>query len=57
LPDEVANFIIQRVPRDMNALFNLLDRLDRASLQEKRKLTIPFVKQVLRARQRPCLSR
>lgn len=47
LPDEVASFIIQRVPRDMNLLFSVLDRLDRASLQEKRKLTIPFVKQVL----------
>ncbi|UTA49013.1 DnaA regulatory inactivator Hda [Simiduia sp. 21SJ11W-1] len=47
LPDEVANFIIQRMPRDMNRLFGLLEQLDRASLQEKRKLTIPFVKQVL----------
>lgn len=47
LPDEVASYIIQRVPRDMNALFGLLERLDRASLQEKRKLTIPFVKQVI----------
>lgn len=47
LPEEVANFIIQRMPRDMSQLFGLLDKLDRASLQEKRKLTIPFVKQVL----------
>lgn len=47
LADEVAHFIIQRTPRDLNQLFGLLDQLDRASLQEKRKLTIPFVKQVL----------
>ena len=47
LADEVASYIIQRVPRDLSQIFKLLDRLDQASLQEKRKLTIPFVKQVL----------
>lgn len=47
LTDDVASFIIQRVPRDMSQLFSVLNTLDRASLQEKRKLTIPFVKQVL----------
>lgn len=44
---EVAQFILSRAPRDMNELFVLLDRLDELSLQEQRKLTIPFVKQVL----------
>lgn len=47
LGDEVAHYLITRVARDPASLFNLLDRLDRASLQEKRKLTIPFVRQVL----------
>jgi DnaA-homolog protein len=47
LNDEVAQFIIQRLPRDMNELFSQLNRLDRASLDQQRKLTIPFVKQVL----------
>jgi DnaA-homolog protein len=47
LNDEVAHFIIQRLPRDMNQLFSQLNRLDRASLDQQRKLTIPFVKQVL----------
>ncbi|MGQ9425963.1 DnaA regulatory inactivator Hda [Gilvimarinus sp. F26214L] len=44
---EVAQFILSRSPRDMNELFYLLNRLDEQSLQEQRKLTIPFVKQVL----------
>lgn len=44
---EVAQFILSRAPRDMNDLFLLLNRLDELSLQEQRKLTIPFVKQVL----------
>jgi len=47
LSDEVASFIIQRLPRDMNELFLQLNRLDYASLAEQRKLTIPFVKKVL----------
>lgn len=47
MPDEVARFILSRAPRDANDLFNLLNRLDDASLQWQRKLTIPFVKEVL----------
>jgi DnaA-homolog protein len=47
LSDEVAAYIIQRLPRDMNELFWQLNRLDHASLAEQRKLTIPFVKKVL----------
>lgn len=48
LTDEVVEFILKRAPRDTNDLFNLLDRLDDASLQHQRKLTIPFVKEVLK---------
>lgn len=47
LGEEVAQFIVQRVPRDMNELFCYLHRLDDVSLAEQRKLTIPFVKKVL----------
>lgn len=47
LPDEVIEFVLRRSVRDTNSLFELLDRLDVASLVEQRKLTIPFVKQYL----------
>lgn len=47
MPDEVAAFILNRGTRSMNALFELLERLDQASLQAQRKLTIPFLKEVL----------
>ncbi len=47
LNDEVAQYLIQRLTRDTNELFQQLQRLDNASLQEQRKLTIPFVKKVL----------
>ena len=44
LSDDVARFILNRGPRDMQKVCNLLDELDQASLAEQRKLTIPFVK-------------
>ena len=47
LTDEVGHFILTRGTRSMSALFELLERLDQASLQEKRKLTIPFLKETL----------
>jgi len=47
LSDEALRFILSRGERSMGALFELLEQLDRASLQAQRKLTIPFIKQVL----------
>lgn len=47
LTDEVGRFILNRGERSMSALFELLERLDQASLQAQRKLTIPFLKEVL----------
>ncbi len=47
MPDETANYLLRRLPRDMPALFDLLDRLDEAALAAQRRLTVPFVKSVL----------
>ena len=47
LTDEVGHFILTRGTRSMSALFDLLERLDQASLQAQRKLTIPFLKETL----------
>jgi len=47
LGDEVGQYILHRAPRDMGPLFQCLNTLDNASLAEQRRLTIPFVKQVL----------
>ena len=47
LPNEVGNYLITRLPRNMHALCDFLDKLDLASLAAKRKLTIPFVKEIL----------
>ncbi|WP_044470181.1 DnaA inactivator Hda [Mannheimia massilioguelmaensis] len=47
LPEETANFLLKRLDRDMHTLFDALAKLDKASLQAQRKLTIPFVKETL----------
>jgi DnaA family protein len=47
LPDETANYLLRRVPRDMERLVALLDELDLAALQAQRRLTVPFVREVL----------
>jgi len=47
IPAETGRYLLRRLPRDMPALFKLLDRLDEASLVAQRKLTVPFVKSVL----------
>ncbi len=44
LPDQVVAYLLRRIPRDMNTLFNMLDELDLASLSAKRRLSIPIVK-------------
>jgi DnaA family protein len=43
----VARYILHRGPRRLDELFIILETLDRASLIAQRRLTIPFVKQVL----------
>ena len=47
LSDEVINFLLRRCNRNMPSLFSLLDRIDEATLVEKRRATIPFVRELL----------
>ncbi|SEL34695.1 regulatory inactivation of DnaA Hda protein [Atopomonas hussainii] len=47
MSEEAGRFILTRSGRSMNELFDVLERLDQASLQAQRKLTIPFLKEVL----------
>lgn len=44
---DVAQYLLARQQRDLPTLLEILDKLDQASLQAKRKLTIPFIKEVL----------
>jgi len=46
LPENVADYLMQRYPRDMFGLFERLSVLDKASMAMQRRLTIPLVKSV-----------
>jgi DnaA family protein len=47
LPDETLQWLQRRFPRDMGSLYELLDTLDEAALVAQRRLTIPFIREVL----------
>jgi DnaA family protein len=48
LPDDTARWLQRRLPRDMRTLYELLDTLDKASLVAQRRLTVPFIRSVLK---------
>ena len=47
LTKSVAEFLISRADRDLNSLIKILDEIDHSSLAEKRKVTVPFVKELI----------
>jgi DnaA family protein len=47
LPPETADYLLRRMPRDLTSLFEILDHLDEASLVAQRRLTVPFIRDVL----------
>jgi DnaA family protein len=47
LPRESSAYLVHRLPRDMHSLCAVLDRLDVAALAAQRRLTVPFLRQVL----------
>lgn len=44
ISDDAVHYLLKRSSRDTGELFALLDEIDLASLVEKRKITIPFLK-------------
>lgn len=46
LTDDVVQYVISHASRDMADLVECLDRIDSASLAEKRRVTIPFLKEI-----------
>ncbi|WP_371185979.1 DnaA regulatory inactivator Hda [Thalassotalea maritima] len=47
MQDETVKFLLNRLSRDMQSLLQSLDILDKASIKAQRKITIPFIKDVL----------
>jgi DnaA family protein len=49
--DAALDWLLRRASRDLGSLTALFERLDRASLAAQRRLTVPFLRQVLEADQ------
>ena len=47
IPQEVVGYVLTRCRRDMPSLVALLDRLDYHSMVHQRRLTIPFVRELI----------
>ncbi len=47
LPEDVLEFLLRRLPRDLAAQCGFIDELDIAALTAQRRLTVPFVREVL----------
>lgn len=46
LPEEVIHYLMRRTPRNSKAIFDLLDRIDEAAFVRKRRLTVPFIREI-----------
>jgi DnaA family protein len=49
LSDEVVWYLLTHVRRDLHSLTGLLDRLDRTSLEQRRAITLPLVRELIRS--------
>lgn len=47
LPEEVRSFLLRRISRDLGSLLDALEKLHRAALADKRRITVPLARQVL----------
>lgn len=48
LPDEVVAWLLTRMRRDLRSLTAVLDRIDQASLELKRPITLPLVREAVK---------
>lgn len=49
LADEVADFLLRHGRRDLSSLVTVLDALDRTSLERKRAVTLPLLREMIQA--------
>lgn len=45
--DDVINYLVKVLPRDFLKILSIINDINRNSLETKRKITIPFIKQLL----------
>ena len=44
---EIFEFLVNRIERSYQSIYNLVDKLDKLSLEKKRQLTIPLIKEII----------
>ena len=49
LPDGVIDYLLRHLSRDLPSLMSVLDALDRHSLEAKRPITLPLLRELLRS--------
>ena len=54
LPEEVQRFLMRRISRDLGSLLTALEKLHRAALADKRRVTVPLARNVLAAELEQC---
>lgn len=47
IPEKASSYLLSHYDHDLDGLWQLLAKLDKASLAAKRKVTVPFIKEVL----------
>lgn len=50
LDSQVADYLLSHIPRDMQSLLRVLEALDRFSLETRRPITLPLLRQLLQGR-------
>ena len=45
--NDIFEFIIRRANRSYEEIINIVNKLDKLSLEKKRQLTIPLIKEIL----------
>jgi DnaA-homolog protein len=50
MPPETARYLQRRYPRDMRSLCDILDTIDDAAFAAQRRLTVPFIRDVIEGR-------
>ena len=48
IPKNVGNFLLTHYTSDLPSIWKLLGQIDHATLVAQRKLTIPFLKQIIK---------
>jgi DnaA family protein len=53
LPDGVVDYLLRHLSRDLPSLMSVLDALDRHSLETKRPITLPLLRELLETQDDP----